>query len=181
MSDQSQEENQDTLKSPETATEDVATKLATELEQIKKDYLYLNADFDNYKKQAIKERSELLRFGAERFIREFLDIADNFERALASEVNSENLSTFVNGVQIIQREIQALLAKHGVREVDPLGQPFDPSSHEALTSETSDQYQPGMISRVFKKAYKYHDRLIRPAQVVVAKANSETAGSQGEG
>jgi molecular chaperone GrpE len=74
---------------------------------------------------------------------------------------------------MIHRELHSLLSRHGIREDNPVGNPFDPSLHEALTSEESTEFAPGSISRVFKKAYRLHDRLLRPAQVVVAKAPAE--------
>lgn len=151
----------------------VPDPLQTQIDQLRKDYLYLGADFENYKKQAIKERSDLVRYGLERFARDLLEIVDNFERALAVDPTPENQAVFRDGVTLIHRELQSLLSRNGVQEINPVGQPFDPASHEALTSEETKEYAPGSISRVFKKAYRLHDRLIRPAQVVVAKAPTE--------
>jgi molecular chaperone GrpE len=147
-----------------------------ELAKLKSDFLYLGAEFENYKKHAIRERSELIKYGSERFVRDLLEIVDNLERALDMDVKPENVTTFREGVAMTQRELQALLARNGVTEINPVGQPFDPSSHEALTSEETDQVPAGSIARVFKKAYKMYDRLLRPAQVVVAKAPTEKKG-----
>ena len=149
---------------------DPVERLQSDYNKLKNDFLYLGAEFENYKRNAIKERSELSRYGAERFVRDLLEIVDNFERALATEVKSENKTTLREGVAMIHRELQTLLQRHGVQELNPVGQPFDPNAHEALTSEETDEYQPGLVSKVFKKAYRLHDRLLRPAQVVVAKA-----------
>jgi molecular chaperone GrpE len=142
-----------------------SAKLKADLEKAKSDYLYLMADFDNFRKNAIKERSELLRFGSERLIREFLNIADNFERALESDSNPEK---FREGVFMINQEMKSMLQRFGVTEVPTQGLLFDPSMHEALSSEPTDAVEPNHVARVFKKAYKLHDKLIRPAQVVVA-------------
>lgn len=141
-----------------------------ELEKVKKDYLYLAADFDNYRKNAIKERSDLTKYGAERFIREFLDVFDNFERALDAEVTSDNIETFRKGVKMIAGEFRQLLQKHSVEEVKSDGAAFDPTKHEALGSEPRDDMPTGHVARTFKKAYKLHDKLLRPAQVTVATA-----------
>lgn len=150
-----------------------ATEKNDSLEKTKNDLLYLGAEFENYKKHAIRERSELIKYGHERFVRDLLEIVDNFERALATDVSAENQATLREGIAMTHRELQSLLQRYGVQEINPIGQPFDPAAHEALTSEESDKADPGTISRVFKKAYKLHDRLIRPAQVVVAKAPAE--------
>lgn len=146
--------------------------LKKELNQAKNDYLYLRAEFDNYRKNAIKERSDLLKFGPERMAREILDIVDTFELALSSEVNADNIEGFAKGMELTASNLKTMLGKFGIREVDPLGENFDPSIHEALSSEPTNEYEPGKICRVFKKAYKMHDRLLRPAQVVVAVEGS---------
>lgn len=156
--------NPDTLESKD---------LQSELQKLKNEYLYLAAEFDNYKKQAIKERSELIKYGAERFIREVLEVTDNFERALQVELNPDNIDAFKNGIAMIHQEIISVLQKFGVSEVPSEGKVFDPNLHEALSSEESSDLNPGHVLRVFKKAYKYHDRMIRPAQVVVSKLPSE--------
>ncbi len=145
-------------------------KLRADYDKLKNDFLYLGAEFENYKKHSIKERSELSRYGGERIVRDLLEVVDNFERALAAAQTSENKENLQDGLVLIYRGLQSLLNKHGVQEVDPMGQPFDPNSHDALTSEETDEYPPGTVIRVFKKAYRMHERLLRPAQVVVAKA-----------
>ncbi len=144
-----------------------------ELEKCKSDLLYLGAEFENYKRHAIRERSEAIKYGAERFARDLVEVIDNFERALAMEVTPENLSTFREGIAMTHKAFGTLLQKHGVQEVNPVGQPFDPATQEALTSEETDEVAPGSVSRVFRKAYRLHERLLRPAQVVVAKAPTE--------
>jgi molecular chaperone GrpE len=85
------------------------------------------------------------------------------------KVTAENFQTFAQGVQMTAQELRSMLAKHGVTELKSDGVPFDPNAHEALTSEASDEVEPGHVLRTFKKAYKLHDKIIRPAQVVVAK------------
>lgn len=142
--------------------------LEEQLAQAKKDHLYLLAEFDNFRKQSIKERSDLVKFGSERLIRELLEVMDNFDRALQMQLTADNLETYKSGVDMIFGEMKNLLSRHGVKEVESLGKPFDPNHHEALSSEPTDNMPPGHVSQVFKRAYKMHDRVIRPAQVVVA-------------
>lgn len=135
----------------------------------KNDYLYLKAEFENYKRHAIKERSDTLKYSGEKVFRDLLPVLDNFERALQVQASAENLSTYVKGVELTANQIRELLARHGVVEVPSEGQPFDPAVHEALTSEATDAVAPGHVFRVFQRAYKYHEKLLRPGQVVVAK------------
>ena len=148
-------------------------KLKADLEKSKSDYLYLLAEFDNYRKNAIKERSDLVKYGSEKLVREFLGILDNFDRALEAPQDGENTGALHDGVQMIANDLRALLHRFGVDEVKSEGEVFDPMKHEALSSEPRSDIEPGRIVRVFKKAYKMHDKLLRPAQVVVAMAVGE--------
>lgn len=151
------------------APESLVEKWKVEAEKSKNDLLYMRAEFDNYKRQAIKERSDLQKYGAERFVKDLLPILDNFERALSMKVTAENFATFVKGIEMTSSEIKTLLGKHSIVEVPSEGQPFDPAIHEALSAEATDKVPPGHIARVFQKPYKFHDKVIRTGQVVVAQ------------
>ena len=146
-----------------------AEKYKAEADKYKSDLLYLKAEFDNYKRQSIKERSDLSKYGAERFVKDLLPILDNFERALSMKVTAENFPSFVKGIEMTSTETKALLIKHSIVEVLSEGQPFDPSIHEALSAEATDKVPPGYITRVFQKPYKFHEKVIRTGQVVVAQ------------
>lgn len=147
--------------------------LRQQAEKAKNDYLYLRAEFENYKKNAIRERSELSKYGSERVLNEVISVIDNFERALDLHVTPENLSTYVQGVKMTANELKSVVQKFGVVEIPALGLPFDPILHEALGTEETSDVKEGYVLKVFKKAYKLHDRVIRPAQVIVAKAVSK--------
>jgi molecular chaperone GrpE len=134
----------------------------------KNDFLYLKAEFENFKRNSIKERSELLKFGAERIARDVLEVMDNFDRALEVKLTPETIQTFKIGVEMTAKELKEMLAKHGIQEVPSEGQPFNPSWHEAISSEATAAVPNGHIARVFKKPYKLHDKIIRIGQVVVA-------------
>lgn len=176
MSDNSQKPDQ--TQATDAQAQDPQQKKIEELQALaekhKNDFLYLRAEFDNYKKHVIKERSDALKYGAERVIHDLLGVLDNFERALENKPTPENIGHFVKGVEMTAQELRTTLQKHGVAEVPCKGVAFDPAVHEALSSEETTEVPAGFISRVFKKSYKLHDKLIRPAQVVVAKtpANS---------
>jgi molecular chaperone GrpE len=144
-------------------------KLQEQADKFKNEYLYLRAEFENYKKNSIKERSDLIKFGAERLARDIVGVLDNFERALSLKITPENLGDFSKGVEMTAHELRSTLQKHGIHEFPSEGLPFDPAHHEALSSEVSSSHPEGHVLRVFQKAYKYHDRMIRPAQVVVSK------------
>jgi len=143
--------------------------LKSEVEKYKNDYLYLRADFENFKKNSMKERSDYLKYGAERLLVDILNVFDNFERALEAKVTPENMANFVKGVEMTATELRGVFKKFGVSDVPSHGKAFDPNVHEALSAEESSDHPAGHILRVFKKPYKLHDKLIRPGQVVVSK------------
>ncbi|MBC7742710.1 MAG: nucleotide exchange factor GrpE [Bdellovibrionaceae bacterium] len=159
------------LKEASTETEKSDLEIAEEdAVKWKHDFLYLKAEFENYKRNAIKERSELLKFGAERIARDVLEVMDNFERALAVKLTPESMQTFKVGVEMTAKELKDVLAKHGIQEVPSEGQPFNPAHHEAISSEATNAVPNGHVARVFKKPYKLHDKIIRTGQVVVASS-----------
>lgn len=143
--------------------------LQEQLEKAKSDFLYLRAEFENYKRNAIKERSELVKYAGERIVRDLLDVVDNFERALEVEINADNFNTYKQGVELTATEFKNLLQKHSITELPSQGTAFDPNIHDALGSEPSNEIPEGHVLRVFKKPYKYHDKVIRTGQVVVSK------------
>lgn len=175
MAEEKNKESQNTEASAENSA--TATPIKSELElsqeetsKWKNEYLYLRAEFENYKKHAIKERSDLLKFGIERIGRDILEVMDNFERALQTKVSAENLQTFKTGVEMTAKELKETLTKHGIQEVPSENQPFNPQFHEAISSEPTTQVPEGHVTKVFKKPYKLHDKVIRMGQVVVATA-----------
>lgn len=141
---------------------------AAELESARKDLLYLRAEFDNYRKQALKERAALLRYGGEALVMDLLNVLDNFERALSTPNNPENYSAFREGVELTAQQFRDALKNHGICEVASEGKIFDPTVHEALSSIASPDHDAGAIIQVYRRAYSFHDKLIRPALVVVA-------------
>jgi molecular chaperone GrpE len=147
----------------------VREQLEAEIAKLKNEALYLRAEFDNYRKQAIKERSDLMKFGSERLLLDVLGVLDNFERAVES-ADQGNVEMYKKGVELTAAELRSVLTRAGVQEVPSVKVVFDPAVHEALGSEVSEDIPPGHIKSVFKKAYRLHDRVLRPAQVVVAKA-----------
>ncbi|MGE0631927.1 MAG: nucleotide exchange factor GrpE [Pseudobdellovibrionaceae bacterium] len=157
---------------PATATGAKALEEAlAQVEKYKNDFLYLRAEFDNYRKNVIKERSDLVKYGSEKVFHEILNVVDNFDRALEMKISPENCETYVKGVQMTSQELKSTLSRFGVSEVSAVGSPFDPAVHEALGSEESTA-TPGTVTKVLRKGYKLHDRLIRPAHVMVAKTKT---------
>lgn len=155
--------------------------LQAELEKVKKDHLYLLAEYDNYKKQVIRDRSHLMKYANENVLRDVISVMDNFSLALQNEVTAENIEGFVTGVKMIEKEMLNTVEKYGAVKLQSLGEKFDPSVHEALGTEPAGEHASGHVSKVFKEGYKLHDRLLRPAQVIIAsEAADETSDNTSE-
>lgn len=141
-------------------------ELEAALKDEKNKYLYLYAEFDNFKKRAIKERSEAMKFGWERTASEILGVVDNLERAveyMPKDVDP-NLKT---GIEMTVNQFRAVLEKQGVALIPADGLPFNPELHEAMGQEPSDLAS-GMITKTLVKGYTLHGRLLRPAKVVIS-------------
>ena len=126
------------------------------------------AEFENYKKRVQKEKEDARKFGSESLLKDFLPVADNLDRAM-EHASTTDPKQILEGVRLVQKLIESTLAKHGVVGFSALGLPFDPALHEALMQLESDK-PPGTVVQEMAKGYKLHDRLVRPAAVVVAKA-----------
>ncbi|MGD0714601.1 MAG: nucleotide exchange factor GrpE [Gaiellaceae bacterium] len=123
------------------------------------------ADFDNFRKRTLRERKEYVTFANERLVAELLPILDDLERALQAAAEHEE-SRLEEGVELVHRELAALLERHGVKEIETSGM-FDPHVHEALVAQPSDADE-GSVLDVIQKGYTLGERVVRPARVVVA-------------
>lgn len=133
-------------------------------------YLRLNADFDNFKKRAAKDRLDAIRYANEDIIEKLLPVMDNFEAAMAAGTNTESgsVDALLTGVKMILGQLKNVLTDAGLEEIDAVGKPFDPTIHEALSQQASETVPEGHVLSQMRKGYKLRDRLIRPASVVVS-------------
>ena len=133
--------------------------------------LRMAAELDNFKKRAAREFDDLKKYATENLIRQLLTVVDNLERAIASvSPDNENGQSLVDGVALTLAEIMKILEKHYVSPIQALGEPFDPAFHQAMCQEESTDQPPNTVVQEFQKGYLIHDRLLRPAMVVVSKA-----------
>ena len=134
--------------------------------------LRLQADFDNFRKRALKERQEALQYGHQNLFKDLLSVVDNLDRAIghAEESGGGDLATFLQGVDLVRRELIDVFEKHHVTEIEALGKPFDPALHEAMSQVDSGTVPPNTVVEVLEKGFQLRDRLVRPSRVIVAKA-----------
>ena len=161
-------------KKPHSSEKKEILLLKTQLAEVKKDYLYLKADFENYKKNIFKEKNDLIKYGGQSLVSSLAEeVLDDFDRAFQSSDNKQSLAGFREGMSLVHAKFGKVLKNFGVTIADPTGQPFDPQYHEALSRQRSDKIPEGHVIVVLKKAYKLYDRLIRPAQVIISTGKPE--------
>lgn len=172
------------LGAPEPA-EELAAKLAVEVETLKGQIadltdrlLRAHAEMDNFRKRAERDREETSRYAITRFARDVLAIGDNLQRAANSvpaEATDEHasLKALLEGVSMTEREFQNVLERHGIRRIEPQGQPFNPHQHQAMMEVQNPDVAAGTVMQVFQPGYVIEDRVLRPAMVVVAKGGAK--------
>jgi len=144
---------------------DEVSRLRQEVADLRDRAVRTLADFDNFRKRSERERQELKRYALLEPMREMLTVADNLDLALSAQGSADDLK---RGVEMISRQMTELLRRFGVTEVPAVGQPFDPTQHEAVAREESPEVKSPTVSSELRKGYKLHDRLLRPAMVKVA-------------
>jgi molecular chaperone GrpE len=131
----------------------------------------LTADFDNYKKRALRERQDAVKFANESLLEKLVPVLDNLDMALAAAVSSQtgSVESLKRGVDMIYNQLKGVLTEAGLEEIDASKKPFDPNWHEAVSQQESADVPDGQVLQQLRKGYKLRERLIRPATVVVAK------------
>lgn len=140
--------------------------------------LRMAAELDNYKKRSARELEDLKKYATENLLRQLLTVVDNLERAIASAASDNQKGQgVVDGVALTLAEIMKILESHHVSVISALGEQFDPAFHQAMCQEESHDQPPNTVVQEFQKGYLIHDRLLRPAMVVVSKSaqNGEPA------
>ncbi|PID71561.1 MAG: nucleotide exchange factor GrpE [Desulfobulbus propionicus] len=147
--------------------------LQEELEAAEDKLLRVAAEFDNFKKRMEREKTKLMKYAGENILRELLTTLDNLDRAVdQGKADAENpeakLTSMLEGLDLTQKGLVATLEKFGVEALDAVGQPFNPDEQDALTMEASDDIPANHVLKEFAKGYKFKDRVLRHAQVVVS-------------
>jgi molecular chaperone GrpE len=133
--------------------------------------LRTTADFDNFKKRAAREKIEAAQYASFSLLQKLLPVLDNFEMALtaAQTAQGDKLASLQSGVAMIQQQLKSALADTGLEEIDAAGKPFDPTLHEAVSQQETADVPEDHVAQQLRKGYKFKDRLLRAATVIVAK------------
>ena len=157
-------------------------EMETKLESVEQEakeahdrFLRVSAEFENYKKRSAREMDEFRKFANESLIREMLTVVDNLERALNSSNNDNQANSHIaEGVDMTLKEILKVFEKFNVKPIEALGKPFDPNFHQAAMREETNERPENTVLNELEKGYMIHDRLLRPAMVVVSMPKVNT-------
>lgn len=174
----SKKEKSEELEKMEAPQQTEVIDYKTKFEQVEKEakenynkWLYLRADFENFKKRIYKEQAEFLKYGHERFARELLHVIDSIEWGLShAKGEPQGLE---EGFRLTLKQCLSVFAQFGIIPIESVGKKFDPKFHEAVAEEEAAEGASLMIIREHRKGYLLHDRLLRAAQVIVAKRKEE--------
>ena len=174
--------NEETSAADNNNTEDVApgdpvkeleAKLDAKAEEAKDNYdrfLRVSAEFDNYKKRSARELEDFRKYANQSLLKEMLSVVDNLELAIHSaDENQRHESSLKEGLDLTRREMLRVFEKFQVTPIESKGKAFDPTYHEAVMQEETDEFPENTVVTEMQKGYLIHDRLLRPAMVVVAK------------
>ncbi len=185
--DEQQEEGQETEATEadsaraEVSPEERVEQLVKENEELQDKFVRLMADFDNYRKRASKEKSDVIQFGNEGLLKDILPVIDNIERLLTHSYGEGSWKSFQEGIELLLAETAKTLAKYGVEPIEALGKVFDPNVHQAMQRSETDEVDANTVVEVYQKGYLYRGRLLRPSLVVVAVPPKEEEEAREEG
>lgn len=135
-------------------------------EDLQTKFLRLSADFQNYRRRVDKEKSDIYAYANEKIVLQLLEVMDNFERAMQT---ADPEDKYVQGIALIFKQLEDLLHKNNVEEIEAQGKSFDPAFHNAVMTEAAEDAEPGTITKVLQKGYTMNSKVIRPAMVAVSE------------
>lgn len=148
-----------------------------ELDDTRQKYVRLQAELENFRKRMMRSMDEERRYADLPLLRDLLPVVDNLQRAITAAEKHENVVGLLDGVKMVADQLEGVLQRHHCTPIEALDTPFDPHLHEAIAQHPSPTHAPGHVCLVTQVGYQLHDRVIRPAQVIVAAAPPSDAGA----
>jgi len=145
-----------------------AAELRAQLDDARDRALRLQADWENYRKRARRELEDERRYADLRLLADLLPVIDNTQRAIEAASKSADSGGLLEGFKLVKQQLDNVLAQHHCTRIEALHKPFDPHLHEAVYQQPSTEHSPNTVLGVARDGYLLHDRVIRPAQVIVA-------------
>lgn len=181
MNDQTTPDNPDVETAETTeaaASQNPLAELEADLEKLKNDLLYAQAETQNVRRRLEREKADATAYAATGFARDMLSVADNLARALAAvppeAAADDKLKPFITGIEMTARELETVFQRNGITRIAAVGEPLDPNRHQAIMEMESADAAPGTVVHEMQSGYMIRDRLLRPAMVGVAKAPAGT-------
>lgn len=148
-------------------SDDAMAGLQADLDRFRDLALRSQADFENYKKRAAREKEDAVKYANSSLLQRLVSILDNFELGLAAAKTESERSPIYSGMVLVQKQLNDLLEENGLQAIEAEGKKFDPNLHEAIAHEPS-EFPEGTVIRQARRGYRFKDRLLRPARVVVS-------------
>jgi molecular chaperone GrpE len=166
--------------SAERSVHDVIAALQAEAADYKDRWMRAQAETENVRKRYEREKEETAKYAISKFARDIVNVGDNFQRAIdavpaGAAEREPALKSFLEGVTLTERELINVLERHGIKRLNPKDEPFNPHLHQAMMEVPRGDVAPGTVVQVFQAGYTIEDRVLRPAMVVVAKAEPKPA------
>lgn len=156
----------------ENGHDDPTANLQADLDRFRDLALRSQADFDNYKKRATRDKDEAIKYANSSLLERLIAIIDNFELGLSAAKSEGEKSPIYAGMSMVLKQLTDFLADNGLQPIDAEGQKFDPNQHEAIAHEPSNEVAEGVVIRQMRRGYKMKDRLLRPSSVVVSSGSA---------
>jgi len=147
--------------------DDPTTGLQADLDRFRDLAMRTQADFENYKKRAAREKEDAVKYANSSLLQRLVSILDNFELGLAAAKTESEQSPIYSGMILVQKQLNDLLEENGLQAIEAEGKKFDPNLHEAIAHEPSESAE-GTVIRQARRGYRFKDRLLRPARVIVS-------------
>lgn len=145
-----------------------SSDLQKQVDELQDRLLRTHADLENFRRRSAREAAEALKYRALPVVRDLLPGIDNLQRALTAAEQSGDAQSLIDGIRMVTQQFQESLKKQSVDAINPEGEAFDPNLHEALTQVPSADHEPMTVLQVVEPGYRIHDRVIRPAKVIVS-------------
>jgi molecular chaperone GrpE len=155
-------------------------KKAEERDEYYNRWLKVHAEYENTRKRIEKEKWEHMKFANENLVSQLFPIVDNFDLALAAMEKAKDKTAVMDGIKMVQKEFHRIIEENGVEKIKTIGEDFDPNIHDAVSVVETDEHPDGIILEEVRAGYTLNKRLLRPAQVIIAKNDSKDTERGGE-
>ena len=170
LAEESASGNPETADATSSADADQISQLKSENAELKDRVLRIQAELENFRRRTQKEALDAMKYQSVGVIRDMLPGIDNLQRALDAAGQTDDAQKLIDGVRMVAQQFQDALKAHACEAINPEGEAFDPNLHEALTQVPSADHDPMTVLQVVESGYRVHDRMIRPAKVIVSCA-----------